>query len=121
MNLFGNRKIHPEPPSGRSKGAPEDEPQRAKREMVRQGFLPLGFGIAAAIALEILYALAIPLFKTNPLDESDFLQDAISALTSLEPWLPVPFGLVGGVIIAFVYNLMLERQSRAFGLDNELQ
>jgi H+/Cl- antiporter ClcA len=106
--------INPEQEGGSSGGGPRPEPDRPIESVLRsRGFFIIYFGIAMALTLTILYLL--------------LLDSGIDFLSSFHNypgerwWLAPILGFLGGLLVAFFYNLFVLRRLKLFGLEIDLQ
>ena len=106
--------ISPEPLS--SGGGPDD-PTRGGQVFIRsQGFLMIAFGIALGLTLMLLFWI----LNRNPALIHDF-GDLITFVSDFSNiWKSFVYGLVGGIILSGIYNLLVVRRLNLLGLESAL-
>lgn len=100
--------------SGGGGSDPDNDPRFPDRTLRSHGFIALAFGFALGLTLIILFGLIRLVDPTLPQDWENFINDNFNL------WLGFLFGLVGGTLLAGIYNFLIFRRINLFGLDRNL-
>ncbi len=92
---------------------PEDELSQRQVTLRTQGFLALAFGFALGVTIMVFFFL-FRIFGAPTASLQNFVMQVNPNL-----WLGFLYGLVGGTLLAAIYNLLAVHHVQLFGLESD--